>query len=109
MRRAICSARSASASPRSRVSGSALRTPSSGAETLANRCVDAVQFEASVSQPLLQVGHRRRIVVVEMRAGGEQLDTIESVRANLDQMLASQPLAVVKVRRHPEGPLQVHW
>src|SRR4029078_10260282 len=53
-------------------------------------------------EPLLQVGNRRRIVVIEVRAGGEQLDHLEAVRRDRLEMIARQPLVMEKVRRNPE-------
>ena len=61
-----------------------------------------MQLEPRVREPLLQVGDRRRVVIVEVRPRREQLDRLEPVRRDLEQMVAAQPLAVVEVRRHAE-------
>ena len=84
------------------------RTPAAAREALADRRMDAVQFEAGFRKPLLEVGHGRRIVIVEMRPRGEQLDAIETVRPDLEQMLSRQPIVVVEVRRDPERSLARH-
>ena len=107
IRRAICSARSASASACARAVGVGAgqrqrRAPAPAGEALGDRRVHAVQLEAGFGEPLLQVGDRRRVVVVEVRPRREQLDALEPVRRDLEQVLAAQPLAVVEVRRDPE-------
>ena len=63
--------------------------PSAGREALADRRVHAVQLEPRFGEPLLQIGDRRRIVVVEMRPCGEELDGFEPVRGDLEQMVAA--------------------
>ena len=53
-----------------------------------------------VSEPLLEVGHRRGVVVVEMRARRENLDRLEPVRRNLEERAK-------RLRREDEiGPLR---
>src|SRR5438552_3803519 len=66
----------------------------------------AFERQAGFGQPLLEIGNRRRIVIVEMRPRGEHLDCLESVARNLQQMITRQPLTVVEVRRHPEMPFR---
>ena len=107
IRRAMCSACSASATAaRARVGVGARerqrRSPAAPREALGDRRVHAVQLESGFREPLLQIGDRRRIVVIEMRPRREQLDRLEPMRRDLEQMVAGQPLSVVEVRRHPE-------
>ena len=64
--------------------------------------MNAVQLETGVREPLLQVGDGRRVVVVEVRACREELERFESVRGDLQQVFAAQPLTVVEMRRHAE-------
>jgi hypothetical protein len=64
--------------------------------------VHAVQHEPGFGEPLLELGNRRGAVIVEMRPRGEELHRFESVRRDLEQMVARQPLRVVKMRRHAE-------
>ena len=78
------------------------RAPPAAEEAVGDRRVNAVQLETRVREPLLQVRHRRRVVVIEVRARREQLERFESVRGDLQQMFAAQPLTVVEMRRHAE-------
>ena len=78
--------------------------PAPAGELLRDRRVDAAQLEAGLGQPLLQVGDRRRVVVVEVRARGEDLDQLETVRRDLQQVIPGQSLIVEEVRRHPVLP-----
>ena len=75
--------------------------PAPAAEAFGNRRVNALQQQARFGQPLLQVGDRRRVVIVEMRPRREHLDQLEAMRRDLQQVIPGQPLAVVEVRRHP--------
>ena len=48
----------------------------------------ARQFQARFAQPLLKIGDRRRILVVQVRPRGDQLDRLKPVRRNFEQVLA---------------------
>ena len=67
-----------------------------------DRRVHAMQRQARVGQPLLQIRDGGRIVIIEMRARCEQLDRVEPVRRDLEQVIAREPLAVIEMCRHPE-------
>ena len=69
------------------------RAPAAADEALGDRRVNAVQLEPGLRQPLLQVGDRRRVVIVEVRARREQLDRVEPVRRDLQQVLAARAAA----------------
>ena len=60
--------------------------------------MDAPQIETRFREPLLQVRHRCGVVVVEVRPRGENLDHLESVRRDLQQVIAAQTLMVIEVR-----------
>ena len=55
------------------------RAPAAADEALGDRRVDPVQIETRLRQPLLQVGDCGRIVIVEVRPRGEELDGLEAV------------------------------
>src|SRR5439155_9699873 len=76
--------------------------PLAADQALCNRRVNAVQHHAGFREPLLQVGDGGRVVIVEMRPGREDFDRLESVRCDVEEMLAAQPLTVVQMRRDPE-------
>ncbi len=78
--------------------------PASSGIAVRGRRVNASQLHAGFGEPLLQVRDRRRVVVVEMRAGRIHLDPLESVRRDLQEMLAAQALPVIEVRGDPELP-----
>ena len=106
MRRAMCSARSASLTARARASGIRARdrerpVPAPAAEAFGNRGVNALQHQARFGQPLLQIGDRRRVVVIEMRPGREHLDQLEAMRRDLQQVIPGEALTVEEVCRHP--------
>jgi hypothetical protein len=61
--------------------------------------VNAVELEACLRQPRLKVSHGGGVVVVEVRARGEQLDRFEAVHRDLQQMLPAEPLSVIETRR----------
>ena len=65
------------------------RAPAAAVEALADRRVHACSVEPGLGEPLLQVGDGRRVVVVEVRPRGEQLDRVEAVRGDLEQVLAA--------------------
>ena len=69
----------------------------------------AVQDQAGVGQPLLQVGHRGRVLKVEMRPRGEHLDPVEAVCRDFEQVVAAQPVVVVEVRRDAKRARSGHW
>ena len=71
--------------------------------------MDAVQFEPGLSQPLLQVGHSRRVVEIKVCLGCEHFDRFEPVRADFKQVLPTQPVIVIKMRRNAEGAVSSHW
>src|SRR5262249_35247754 len=85
------------------------RTPATAGKTLTDRGVYAVQLELRLGEPLLQVGHRCRIAVVELCPRPEQLDPLEPMRANLEEMFGDEPVVVEQVRRNPEGALSRLW
>ncbi len=94
IRRAMCSARSASPTARARASASALAIESVPLQRppVKRSAIGAwmlSQLEAGFGQPLLQIGDRRRVVVVEMRPGREHLDQLEAVRRDLQQVIAA--------------------
>ena len=72
--------------------------PAPGDVTLSNRCVDAMQLETRLRQPLLQIGDSRWVVIIEMGARREDLDGLETMRRDLDQVIPAQPQIVVEVR-----------
>ena len=54
-------------------------------------------------EPLGELRRRRRVAVVEVGAGGEQLDRLEAVRGDMHEVLARQPLLVEEVCRDAEA------
>jgi len=58
-----------------------------------------VQLEARLRQPLLEVGDRRWVVIVEVRPRREELDRLEPEAAHLQEMVPGQPMTVIQVRR----------
>jgi len=56
-----------------------------------------VQLEARIGQPLGKLHPRQLVVIVEVRACREQLDRLESVRGDVDQVIASEPVFVEQV------------
>src|SRR5207245_4050394 len=78
--------------------------PTAADEALCYRRVNRVQFEPGAGQPFLQVRDRRRVVIIEMASRREELDRLESMRRDVEQVLARQPLAVKEVRRDSELP-----
>jgi hypothetical protein len=76
--------------------------PSAADEALVYGRMDAVQREARLRQPLLQVGYRRLAVIVEVGSRSEKLDRVEAVSRDFEEMLTAQSLAVVEVCRHPK-------
>ena len=62
----------------------------------------AVQRKPRLREPLLEIGYRRRIVIIEVRPGCEHFNAIEPVGTDLEQVIPGQPIVVVEVRRHPE-------
>ena len=82
--------------------------PSAAREALPDRRVHAVQLEPRFREPLLQIRDRRRIVVVEVRARGKQLDPLETVGPDLAEVLPAEPMVVVEMRRYPELTLGDH-
>ena len=75
------------------------RAPASAHEALGDRGVNAMKLEARIRQPRLEVGDGGGVVVIEVRAGGEQLDRFEAIRRDLQQMLPAEPLTVIETRR----------
>ena len=65
--------------------------PSGRREALADRRVNAVELQPA-SGATAQIGHGCRVVIVEVRAGREQLDRFETVRGDFDQVFAAEPL-----------------
>ena len=61
-----------------------------------------VQAEPGVVEPFGERDGGAPIAVVEMFAQREQLDRLEAMRRDLDEMIAIEPLANVKVRRDSE-------
>src|SRR5262249_62337135 len=55
-----------------------------------------------LGEPLLQVGDRRRVVIVEVRARREDLDHLESVRRDRLEVIAGEAFVMKEVRGHPE-------
>jgi hypothetical protein len=84
------------------------RLPPSSCEAVADRAMDARQRDAGLAEPALQVGDAGRIGVVQVGSGSEELEHLESVRADLAQMLSRQPLGVEQVRGNPERPPLAH-
>ena len=84
------------------------RTPAAVRESLTDRRVDAVQRQAPLGQPAAQVTDARGVVVVEVRPRREQLDGVEPVCADLEQMVPTQPLTVIEVRRDAERSFASH-
>ena len=68
--------------------------------------MDAVQRQARLRQPGLQVGDGGLVVIVEVAACREHLDGLEPVRRDFEQVLACEPAAVIQVRRYPELPFR---
>jgi hypothetical protein len=61
-----------------------------------------MHHQAGLCDPLLEIGDRGGAVIVEVRPGSEELHRLETVRRDLEEMLAGQALRVVEMRRHPE-------
>jgi hypothetical protein len=76
--------------------------PSAADEAFVHRRMDAVQREARIREPLLQVGHRRLAVIVEVGSRSEELDRVEAVGSDFEKMLTAQSLTVIEVCRHPK-------
>ena len=62
-------------------------SPAAAGKAFTNRCMHAVQRQASVRQPFLQVRDRRGVPIVKVRPRREHLDPIEAVRGDLEQVL----------------------
>jgi hypothetical protein len=60
--------------------------------------VDALERQAGLGQPLRELRYGCGVVVVEVAAGGKQLDRVEPVTGNLRQLVAFEPMVVIKVR-----------
>ena len=56
-----------------------------------------VQLQARVGKPFGEPPDCRFIVVIEMRAGGAQLNRLKPVSRDMDKMLARQPRLVKQV------------
>ena len=65
----------------------------------------AVQREASLREPLLQVRDRGRIVIVDVRPGGEDLHGLESLGSYLDEVIPTESLVMIQVSRNSEQAL----
>ena len=63
---------------------------------------DAAHGQTGFGDPLLNLGDRRQIFEVDVCAFRDELDRLESVRRYLEQLIASQTLRPVEMRRHPE-------
>src|SRR5262245_12060031 len=64
-----------------------------------------MQLQVCVRQPRGQIGDGGLAVVVEVGAGGEELEGLEAVPRNLSQMIAGETKLVEQMRRHPESAL----
>jgi hypothetical protein len=62
-----------------------------------------MKAQSGVGQPLLQLADGLIAPVVEMRARSEQLDRLESVRGNVREVVALQPVTVKQVSRDAES------
>ena len=107
MRRAICSACSASSTACARVARSALASVSGTshrpfANPSATGACTRVQLEPRLGEPLLQIGDGRRAVIVEVRPRGEQFDALEAVRRDFAAGDPGSGAGVIQVRRHAE-------
>ena len=72
-------------------------------EHVGDRCVDRMQIEPGLAQPLLQRANRRVIVIIEVASRREHLDRFESVRRDLEQVGLLQPLFVIEVSRNAKS------
>ena len=61
-----------------------------------------MRAQPAVVQVLLQIGQDLHVVVVDVRAGREDLDGREPVCRDLHQMVPVEPCVVVEVRGHAE-------
>ena len=98
-----CSARSPRPAVARRVGEG--RAPAPVDVALRERRVDRVQTQPRSRQPRLERRDGSRVVIVEMRAGRDELDRVEAVGRDLLEMVAREPLAVIELRRDPEP----HW
>ena len=65
--------------------------------------MNRVELEPGVAEPRREGIDRGRVVIVEMGAGREDLDGLETVSRNLQQMVPPEPLGVIEVRRDTES------
>ena len=68
------------------------------------RSADAAHLEARFGQPLLKVCNRGRIFRIHVSGRRDELDDLEPVCPDLQQLIATEVLLTVQVRRHPELP-----
>jgi hypothetical protein len=59
--------------------------------------MDGVKLQARIGQPLGEPVYRLRVVIIEVRPRGEQLDRFEAVRRDMHEVLARQPRFVKEV------------
>ena len=78
------------------------RPPHAVAQAFGDRRVHRVRAQPAVVQVLAQFGQDLRVVVVDVRAGREDLDGAEPVCRNLHQMVPVEPCVVVEMRGHAE-------
>ena len=74
-------------------------------EPFEDRRVHRVERQARVRQPLRELLDGRVVVIVEMGTRREDLNRVESVRCDVDQVLARQTRLVEQMRRDPETAL----
>ena len=61
-----------------------------------------MKLQARIREPLGKLRSSVVVVIVEVRACCEQLDRLESVRGDVDQVIASEPVFVEQVRGNAE-------
>jgi len=62
-----------------------------------------IEFEACLFEPLRERPDGDAVVIVEMRSRGEYLDTLETVRRDIDQMFAIEALVVKEMRGYAKA------
>jgi hypothetical protein len=68
-----------------------------------------MQLETRFGQPFAEGPNRVGVTVIEMRARREHFERLESVRRDMDEMLAVQTLFVKQMRRDAELAIGHRW
>jgi hypothetical protein len=65
--------------------------------------VDAADLEAEIREPAAKLVHASQVVVVEVRARGEDFDEVETVGGDALEVRAREPFAVKEMRGEAEA------